>query len=285
MTEPSAGAAHRLRVERPGWQGRRLAARPAVTTGGGRAGAVGRRPGRWRGSAAPPRGRTVRPEICASHGQPLQRLLRVRRRHGGRRVRWHAGQRRTSTVRRRLHDRLPPCATSPRPAWQRRSPVALGSPVGRPRVVRPWSPPRLSRQGKASGVMAVTGTRKPDRGQRRPDTVGQPQPASLRITPDDVAYLVATAARAPSVHNSQPWEFRVRGSALELYADLGHRAGTSGNATRRRAGHRLLDCERIARDLHDLVVRLHATAMSLQGAMPLRPATRWAGPWTRWTRA
>src|SRR5450755_4857017 len=134
-------------------------------------------------------------------------------------------------------------------------PAALGSLVGRPRVVRPCPSPRSSRQVKASGVMAVTGTTKPDRGQRRPETASQPRPASLRITPDDVAYLVATAARAPSVHNSQPWEFRVRGSALELYADLGHRAGTSGNATRRRAGHRLLDRERIARDLHDLVVQ------------------------------
>jgi nitroreductase len=30
---------------------------------------------------------------------------------------------------------------------------------------------------------------------------------------------VATAARAPSVHNSQPWQFRVRGTDLELHAD------------------------------------------------------------------
>jgi hypothetical protein len=69
--------------------------------------------------------------------------------------------------------------------------------------------------------MAMTGTTKPDRGQRRPETASQPRPASLRITPDDVTYLVATAARAPSVHNSQPWQFRVRGSAVELYADRG----------------------------------------------------------------
>ena len=33
-------------------------------------------------------------------------------------------------------------------------------------------------------------------------------------------YLIATAGRAPSVHNSQPWRFRVGEYAIELYADL-----------------------------------------------------------------
>lgn len=32
-------------------------------------------------------------------------------------------------------------------------------------------------------------------------------------------YLIATAARAPSVHNTQPWLFRVGMGAIELYAD------------------------------------------------------------------
>ena len=32
-------------------------------------------------------------------------------------------------------------------------------------------------------------------------------------------YLIATAARAPSVHNTQPWRFRVGECAIELYAD------------------------------------------------------------------
>ncbi|HEX9030305.1 MAG TPA: hypothetical protein VF834_00585 [Streptosporangiaceae bacterium] len=32
-------------------------------------------------------------------------------------------------------------------------------------------------------------------------------------------YLIATAARAPSVHNTQPWRFRVTANAVELYAD------------------------------------------------------------------
>ena len=32
-------------------------------------------------------------------------------------------------------------------------------------------------------------------------------------------YLVEVAARAPSVHNTQPWRFAVAGQAIELYAD------------------------------------------------------------------
>src|SRR5215475_10330330 len=32
-------------------------------------------------------------------------------------------------------------------------------------------------------------------------------------------YLVELAARAPSVHNTQPWRFAVTGQAIELYAD------------------------------------------------------------------
>jgi hypothetical protein len=32
-------------------------------------------------------------------------------------------------------------------------------------------------------------------------------------------YLIATAARAPSVHNTQPWRFRVNEYLIELYAD------------------------------------------------------------------
>jgi len=32
-------------------------------------------------------------------------------------------------------------------------------------------------------------------------------------------YLIATAARAPSVHNSQPWRFRVSQDAIELWSD------------------------------------------------------------------
>jgi len=34
-------------------------------------------------------------------------------------------------------------------------------------------------------------------------------------------YLIEVAARAPSVHNTQPWRFTVTGETIELYADAG----------------------------------------------------------------
>src|SRR5438045_7481333 len=39
------------------------------------------------------------------------------------------------------------------------------------------------------------------------------------IPPGQVDYLIATAARAPSVHNTQPWRFRVGHDAIDLYSD------------------------------------------------------------------
>jgi hypothetical protein len=39
------------------------------------------------------------------------------------------------------------------------------------------------------------------------------------ILADRAHYLIATAARAPSVHNTQPWRFRVSQTAIELYCD------------------------------------------------------------------
>jgi len=39
------------------------------------------------------------------------------------------------------------------------------------------------------------------------------------ILTDRARYLIATAARAPSVHNTQPWRFRVSPAAIELYCD------------------------------------------------------------------
>ncbi|HUL28279.1 MAG TPA: hypothetical protein VLW44_21160 [Streptosporangiaceae bacterium] len=49
----------------------------------------------------------------------------------------------------------------------------------------------------------------PEKAARR----GMPIPAG------QADYLIATAARAPSVHNTQPWRFRVGEYAIELYAD------------------------------------------------------------------
>jgi nitroreductase len=41
------------------------------------------------------------------------------------------------------------------------------------------------------------------------------------VTPADAAAAIAMAARAPSLHNTQPWQFRVRGDVIELLADFG----------------------------------------------------------------
>lgn len=46
---------------------------------------------------------------------------------------------------------------------------------------------------------------------------------SAPIPPAQVDYLLATAARAPSVHNTQPWRFRVGEHVIELYADTGRK--------------------------------------------------------------
>jgi hypothetical protein len=47
----------------------------------------------------------------------------------------------------------------------------------------------------------------------------EPRQPPMPIPADQVDFLIATAARAPSVHNTQPWRFRITTCALELYAD------------------------------------------------------------------
>jgi hypothetical protein len=42
---------------------------------------------------------------------------------------------------------------------------------------------------------------------------------AARTLTEQAGYLVAVAARAPSLHNSQPWRFTVSGDAIELDAD------------------------------------------------------------------
>ena len=39
------------------------------------------------------------------------------------------------------------------------------------------------------------------------------------IPADEAGYLIATASRAPSVHNTQPWRFRIGQYSIELYSD------------------------------------------------------------------
>ena len=44
-------------------------------------------------------------------------------------------------------------------------------------------------------------------------------PEAAAIPADQAAYLIRVAARAPSLHNTQPWRFRVIERTIELYAD------------------------------------------------------------------
>jgi hypothetical protein len=44
-------------------------------------------------------------------------------------------------------------------------------------------------------------------------------PSTLGLTGEQVEHLLATAGRAPSLHNTQPWLFRLRPDVIELHAD------------------------------------------------------------------
>jgi hypothetical protein len=48
---------------------------------------------------------------------------------------------------------------------------------------------------------------------------GQSWPGAVPLRLADLPALVATAGRAPSVFNTQPWQFRVSGHALDMHAD------------------------------------------------------------------
>jgi nitroreductase len=47
----------------------------------------------------------------------------------------------------------------------------------------------------------------------------QSGPAHPPLTPDEVATVISVAARAPSLHNTQPWKFRPRHDCIDLLAD------------------------------------------------------------------
>ncbi|MFY9654008.1 MAG: hypothetical protein WAK38_29025, partial [Trebonia sp.] len=53
----------------------------------------------------------------------------------------------------------------------------------------------------------------------RQPSVTQGAAEQARLLAGNARYLIATAARAPSIHNSQPWRFRVDADAVELWAD------------------------------------------------------------------
>ena len=45
------------------------------------------------------------------------------------------------------------------------------------------------------------------------------------LTTDQARYVISIAGRAPSVHNTQPWRFKVSPVAIELYADVSRKLG------------------------------------------------------------
>jgi len=80
-------------------------------------------------------------------------------------------------------------------------------------------------QGAAGTVSGpVQGPVQDQGGMLVPGPAVQPpavQPAMGRalLTPAEIAIVLSTGARAPSVHNTQPWRFRVSGDVIELLAD------------------------------------------------------------------
>jgi hypothetical protein len=57
-----------------------------------------------------------------------------------------------------------------------------------------------------------------------PLDISKAHAAGVALTADEVSFLVEMAGRAPSVHNTRPWQFRVQDSGLDLYADQARRA-------------------------------------------------------------
>ena len=69
-------------------------------------------------------------------------------------------------------------------------------------------------------------------------------PATLGLGSEEVTGLLATAGRAPSLHNSQPWRFRVLPDLIELWADPQRRlpaADPSGREQRLACGAALFN--------------------------------------------
>lgn len=79
-------------------------------------------------------------------------------------------------------------------------------------------------------------------------------PGSLGLSPEQVEGVLATAGRAPSLHNSQPWRFHVAPEAIELHADPGRAlpaADPDGRELRMACGAALLNL-RLALHAHGI---------------------------------
>ncbi len=85
-----------------------------------------------------------------------------------------------------------------------------------------WLRGRTESALDCGGLLVPWGTAAPppDRGATDPATQsGTAQTALPPLTPDEVATVLSVAARAPSLHNTQPWRFRVQDGRIDLLAD------------------------------------------------------------------
>jgi hypothetical protein len=60
---------------------------------------------------------------------------------------------------------------------------------------------------------------RPEPARTDPGRAMNETPAALGLAPDQVEDLLTTAGRAPSLHNTQPWRFRVEPDLIELHSD------------------------------------------------------------------
>mgnify|MGYP003289803822 CR=1 FL=1 len=82
---------------------------------------------------------------------------------------------------------------------------------------------------------------------------------ALGLPPEQVNALLTAAGQAPSLHNSQPWRFRIRGDAVDVLADRTrqpfHRWRTANaRAMRALLEGRLEEAERLARGALEIVI-------------------------------
>ena len=102
-------------------------------------------------------------------------------------------------------------------------------------------------------------------------------PAPSASRPDQVSALLTAAGQAPSLHNSQPWRFRLRPRSIELHADLDRQlpvADPDGRELRLACGAALFNL-RLA--LHGLGIRPTVTLFPDPAQPALLAAVRRGG--------
>lgn len=100
---------------------------------------------------------------------------------------------------------------------------------------------------------------------------------ALGLSPAQVEHVLEAAGRAPSLHNTQPWSFRLRPDAIELHADPARRMPVSdpdGRELRLACGAALFNL-RLA--LHGQGIRPLVTAFSDRDAPGLLAVVRRGG--------